>query len=61
MSELNSKIDPSELVPSPEFLARKRRLDDALNLRKPDRVPVAPLVFTLPHPGKGDLQQGGHV
>jgi len=30
--------------PSPEYLARKKRLDDAMNLRKPDRVPVAPLV-----------------
>ena len=44
MSELNSKIGTPEFVPSPEFLARKKRLDDALNLRKPDRVPVAPLV-----------------
>ena len=33
-----------EFRPSPEFLARKKRLDDAMNLRKPDRVPVAPLV-----------------
>jgi uroporphyrinogen-III decarboxylase len=33
-----------EFVPSPEFLARQKRLDDALNLRHPDRVPVAPLV-----------------
>jgi uroporphyrinogen-III decarboxylase len=33
-----------EFEPSPEFLAREKRLDDALNLRKPDRVPVAPLV-----------------
>ncbi|MBN1319703.1 MAG: hypothetical protein JXA87_02575 [Thermoleophilia bacterium] len=31
--------------PSPEFLARQKRIDDALNLRKPDRVPVAPLMF----------------
>lgn len=31
--------------PSPEFLARQKRMDDALNLRKPDRVPVAPLMF----------------
>jgi hypothetical protein len=29
--------------PSPEFLARVRRMDDAMHLRKPDRVPVAPL------------------
>lgn len=31
--------------PSPEFLARQKRIDDALNLRRPDRVPVAPLMF----------------
>ncbi|MBN1629870.1 MAG: hypothetical protein JW990_08905 [Thermoleophilia bacterium] len=31
--------------PSPEFLARQKRIDDAINLRKPDRVPVAPLMF----------------
>lgn len=31
-------------TPSQEFLARQKRLDDAMNLRKPDRVPVAPLV-----------------
>ena len=35
---------PPEFTPSPEFLARRKRLDDALNLRRPDRVPVAPLV-----------------
>ena len=29
--------------PSPEFLARAKRLDDAMHLRKPDRVPLAPL------------------
>lgn len=30
--------------PSPEFLARAKRMDDAMHLRKPDRIPVAPLV-----------------
>ena len=30
--------------PTPEYLARARRMDDAIHLRKPDRVPVAPLV-----------------
>ena len=30
--------------PTPEYLARARRMDDAMHLRKPDRVPVAPLV-----------------
>ncbi len=30
--------------PTPEYLARARRMDDAMHLRKPDRVPVAPVV-----------------
>ena len=30
--------------PTPEYLARARRMDNAMHLRKPDRVPVAPLV-----------------
>lgn len=30
---------------SPEFLARAKRMDDAMHLRKPDRVPVAPIVI----------------
>ena len=29
--------------PSPEFLVRAKRMDDAMHLRKPDRIPVAPL------------------
>jgi hypothetical protein len=33
---------PNFQVP-PQLLERQRRLDDALNLRKPDRVPVAPV------------------
>ena len=44
MSESDNKADVSHFVPSPEFMARQKRLDDAMNLRKPDRVPVAPLV-----------------
>lgn len=44
MSESDNKPDVPHFVPSPEFLARQKRLDDAMNLRKPDRVPVAPLV-----------------
>lgn len=35
-----------EFVPSSDYLAREKRLDDAFHLRKPDRVPVAPLVVT---------------
>ncbi len=33
----------TEFQPSPDFLARTKRMDDAMHLRKPDRVPVAPL------------------
>lgn len=44
MSEANSQNEVLDFNPLPEFLAREKRLDDALNLRKPDRVPVAPLV-----------------
>jgi len=39
-----SETENPQFVPSPEFLARAKRMDDAINLRKPDRVPVAPLV-----------------
>ncbi|MBI5601942.1 MAG: hypothetical protein HY879_01160 [Deltaproteobacteria bacterium] len=44
MSGANSQNEVLDFNPLPEFLARKKRLDDAFNLRKPDRVPVAPLV-----------------
>ena len=39
---------PQEPVfkPSREYLARAKRMDDAMHIRKPDRVPVAPLVVT---------------
>ena len=30
--------------PSPQFLARQKRVEDAFKLRRPDRVPVAPVV-----------------
>ena len=36
-----SKIQENpEFIPSPEFLARSKRVDDALNLRQPDRIPI---------------------
>ena len=44
MSESTQQTAGSGFIPSPAFLARKKRLDDAMNLRKPDRVPAAPLV-----------------
>jgi hypothetical protein len=33
----------SEIKISPDFLVRQKRLEDAFNLKKPDRVPVAPV------------------
>jgi len=44
MTDHENHTEKPAFIPSPEFLARQKRLDDALNLRKPDRVPVAPLV-----------------
>jgi len=44
MSESTQKPQAPVFKPSPEFLARQKRIEDAINLRKPDRVPVAPLV-----------------
>jgi len=32
-------------VPSPEFLARQKRMEDAFNLRRSDRIPVASVVL----------------
>ena len=46
MSNQNEKQAQVEFAPSPEFQARKKRIDDAVNLRKPDRVPVIPLTYT---------------
>lgn len=43
MNEKTEKTQAPAFKPSPEFLARKKRLDDATSLQKPDRVPVAPL------------------
>jgi uroporphyrinogen-III decarboxylase len=37
-------MDPIGFDPSAEFSVRKKRLDDAMALKKPDRVPVVPLV-----------------
>ena len=35
----------SAFQPSPEFLARQKRIEDAFNLRKPDRVPITPVTI----------------
>ena len=43
MSELTQEPNGATFQPSPEFLARAKRMDDAMHLRKPDRIPVAPL------------------
>jgi uroporphyrinogen-III decarboxylase len=43
MNTSTQKPQDPDFDPSPEFIARKKRIDDAMNLRKPDRVPVVPL------------------
>ena len=35
----------SIVQPKPEFIARQKRIEDAFNLRKPDRIPVAPVTL----------------
>ena len=42
-----SQEGQNTFTPSPEYLARQKRIDDAINLRKPDRIPVAPLIYTF--------------
>jgi len=49
MTEPTQENQASAFKPSSEFLARKKRMDDAMNLRKPDRVPVAPLIVHYYH------------
>ncbi len=44
MTESKEQIQAPGFNPSPEFLVRQKRLDDAMYLRKPDRVPLAPIV-----------------
>ena len=45
MAEEISESQVQAFTPSPEFLARKKRIEDAFNLRQPDRTPVAPVVL----------------
>jgi hypothetical protein len=45
MSEAIGQTGISEFKPSAEFLVRQKRVDDAFNLRKPDRVALAPCVL----------------
>jgi hypothetical protein len=44
MSESQRASSAAAFQPSAEYLARRKRMDDAMQLRKPDRIPVAPLV-----------------
>lgn len=43
MSENKNNQNMPGFEPTSEFLARNKRMDDAMHLRKPDRVPIAPL------------------
>lgn len=45
MTETTGQSQKPEFKPSPEYLARQKRIDDAFNLRKPDRIPIAPNVI----------------
>jgi hypothetical protein len=44
MTEIAQITQPIDSTLSAEYHARRKRMDDAMSLRKPDRVPVAPLV-----------------
>ena len=44
MTEPAGQFQKPEFKPSADFLARQKRIEDAFNLRKPDRIPVAPCV-----------------
>jgi len=44
MNDNTQQKQTTEFKPSPEYLARLQRLQKAMSLQKPDRVPVAPLV-----------------
>ncbi|MBN1366557.1 MAG: hypothetical protein JW967_01340 [Dehalococcoidales bacterium] len=45
MAETNGQNQQPEFKPSPEYLARQKRIEDAFNLRRPDRIPVVPTVL----------------
>ena len=61
MSE-NQQPQPPVFQPSPEFLARAKRMDDAMQLRKPDRVPGrANCMHLLSNEDQRDFKQGRHV
>ena len=45
MSESTQEQQTAGFTPSPEYLARQKRMFDAISLNKPDRVPVAPVVI----------------
>ena len=54
-------LDPLPAVqPSAEYLVREKRLDDAKNLRKPDRIPVVPLVNYYPNVIRGVSNRDMH-
>jgi len=47
-------MEMSKSQQSPAFLARQKRIEDAFNLKKPDRVPVAPVTLHYyPNRAKG--------
>ena len=61
---MNEKIEKPQgppFDPSPEFLARQKRIEDAMSLKKPDRIPVAPaVVHYYPTRAKGISNRDAH-
>ncbi len=45
MTESSGQFQKPEFNPSPEYLARQKRIEDAFNLRRPDRIPIVPNVL----------------
>jgi hypothetical protein len=61
MSEKIEKPQAPPFEPSPEFLARQKRIKDAMSLKKPDRIPVAPaVVHYYPTRTKGISNRDAH-
>ena len=51
---------PPGVRPSLELIARQKRLQDAINLRKPDRVPIAPMWMYYPNACRGIANREMH-
>ncbi len=52
-SEIKGLRVPPGVQPSPGLIARHKRIQDAISLRKPDRVPIAPMWMYYPNVSRG--------